>query len=536
MTMKWQITDVIDLEFLFHIDASDENESGENAQRQRDRHFYLNRVKARKGYPNAASRRSMIRLWVEQRRNEGRSDDRGLIFPGDLYQELYRTLFYGIGVLGLITGIGLAWTLLSYRGTEPLNISLYLGVLVFYQILLLFLLAFFSLVKWVHRSYLHRSLIFRIIGRIWMKAALYLKRHALKNLSGSRRTRLETALNLVRGEKRLYGSLFYWPVFILVQIFGVGFNLGVLTSTLLRVAGSDLAFGWQSTLRLSAETVFQLVKHLAFPWSGVVPPEIAYPSLQQIEGSRIILKDGIHHLATPDLVSWWPFLCLAVLFYGLLPRLLLLVAGWSARNIVLGGLSFRHSDCDQLLHRMQTPLVSAQGRIDKTENAASSSAAFPSEHSTGADPGAFSAAGREAIVLIPEDIFDGCPDNPLNEIIQQRTGFRVSAKYRIDTDNQAEILIARHIDEKGTQQRRVSVILLLEAWQPPIREFLRTVKTLRKAIGPEGALTIALIGKPAPGTIFTPVSQEDWYIWRRTLKAMGDPFLRIERLVENEPS
>ena len=35
----------------------------------------------------------------------------------------------------------------------------------------------------------------------------------------------------------------------------------------------------------------------------------------------MVLKEGIYHLTTPDLVSWWPFLLLAVCFYGFLPRI-----------------------------------------------------------------------------------------------------------------------------------------------------------------------------------------------------------------------
>ena len=63
---------------------------------------------------------------------------------------------------------------------------------------------------------------------------------------------LEAVAGLVRGKRQIYGSLFYWPVFILAQIFGVWFNLGVLGTTFMKVLGSDVAFGWQSTVQFSA--------------------------------------------------------------------------------------------------------------------------------------------------------------------------------------------------------------------------------------------------------------------------------------------
>ncbi len=43
-----------------------------------------------------------------------------------------------------------------------------------------------------------------------------------------------------------------------------------------------------------------------------------------------------------------------------------LVAGWSARSAILSRLEFKYSFCDQLLHRMKTPLVSTKGCAEKS--------------------------------------------------------------------------------------------------------------------------------------------------------------------------
>jgi len=536
MSPQRQIKDIIDLEFLFFIDASDENESAGNIRAQRDRQIYLHRIETPGGIKHALSRRTLIRLWLDQRRKENRDSGRRMLFPGDLFQDIYRFLFYSLGVLGLITGTGLALSFLSYSGIEPLNISLYLSVLIFLQIFLLAVLILFALMKYANRSFRYRSMTYRVISRFLIKSALHFKRRAMKNLSGTQRIGFETAINLVKGEKQLYGSLFYWPVFILIQIFGVGFNLGAFFSTLLRVVGSDMAFGWQSTIQFSSDAVFRLVKLIAFPWAWLVPTEIAYPSLQQIEGSRIILKDGIHHLATPDLVSWWPFLCLAVFFYGLLPRLFLLVAGWSARSAILSRLEFKYSFCDQLLHRMKTPLVSTKGRVEKSGKQPPAATSPQAGHQTDSAFGTFSTPARESILLIPDDIFDACPDDPLNDIIYRRTGFSVTGKYRIGGNDETETAVSRHLGQKDKNGPCFTVLILQEAWQPPIREFLRSIQRIRKALGPEGGMAVVLIGKPAPESILTPVKREDWNIWRNKIMAMGDPYLRIERLVENEPS
>ena len=99
--------------------------------------------------------------------------------------------------------------------------------------------------------------------------------------------------------------------------YGIGFNLGVLGATLSKVVFSDMAFAWQSTLQLSPELLAELVRWVALPWSWIVPQ--AYPTLSQIQGSQMVLKEGIAHLSSANLTAWWPFLCCSVAVYGLLP-------------------------------------------------------------------------------------------------------------------------------------------------------------------------------------------------------------------------
>ena len=47
------------------------------------------------------------------------------------------------------------------------------------------------------------------------------------------------------------------------------------------------------------------------PWAWLLPADLAYPSLAQVEGSHMVLKEGIYHLATGDLVA------MVALFYAL---------------------------------------------------------------------------------------------------------------------------------------------------------------------------------------------------------------------------
>ena len=168
----------------------------------------------------------------------------------------------GVGFLiaGLFSGAGLAFSFLNYRGTDPLNISSYLALFVLTQCLALLLLMGISLARKIRRAPFRSSIIYTLISGLIISLTMKIKHRTIETLAGSKRGGLESVMGLIRGKRRIYGSLFYWPVFILAQIFGVGFNLGVLGVTFMKVLGSDVAFGWQSTVQFSAQTVFKLVQ------------------------------------------------------------------------------------------------------------------------------------------------------------------------------------------------------------------------------------------------------------------------------------
>ena len=143
-----------------------------------------------------------------------------------------------------------------------------------------------------------------VLGRAMVRAMEGVRRRLHRRLSGRRRLDLAALIGSIQ-QRRELAALLLWPAFILVQMGGIGFNLGVLGATLSKVVFSDMAFAWQSTLQLSPELVAELVRWIALPWSWIVPQ--AYPSLEQIQGSQMVLKEGVAHLATANLVAWWPF-------------------------------------------------------------------------------------------------------------------------------------------------------------------------------------------------------------------------------------
>ena len=75
---------------------------------------------------------------------------------------------------------------------------------------------------------------------------------------------------------------------------------------------TDRAFGWQSSLVDAPAKVEQIVRWVSAPWSWALPEQTALPTREQIEGSKIILRESRTQLASENLLAWWPFLILFV--------------------------------------------------------------------------------------------------------------------------------------------------------------------------------------------------------------------------------
>jgi hypothetical protein len=265
----------------------------------------------------------------------------------------------------------------------------------------------------------------------------------------------ESALGLVKGKSRTYGSIFPWPVFILTQVFAASFNIGVLGATLLKVAGSDLAFGWQSTLQLSDAAVYKAVTILSSPWSAFISEPIAHPSLAQIEGTRIILKDSIARLATPDLISWWPFLCLCILFYGLIPRMFLLILAVVMKSSSLRSISLENFACDRLIFRMNRPVFETQGVSEEIRPVSATpgfiASTIPSVTSSGAS----------ALVLVPEEIAGDVNDEDLSALIFRQTGMTVLDKIPVTLEISSD---RPELARRLSNVEDTGLVIVMEAW------------------------------------------------------------------------
>jgi len=536
MQTDWQIKDLIDLEYFFEQD----NREDDKNLMQRDREIYLSTIRPAIPKDDSASEAStgntpkqIIKAWLDERRTiEQKRRGADVILPGEAFTELRRLFMTLALIIAFLSGAGLCFSLLAYKGSEPLNVSVFLGLLVVAQMGLVIILLSGLCLRKQSRLFGNTSFVYGLLSRLIIKTALWFREKTMQKLSAEQRNQVKAGLGLAHRQRVIYGSVFFWPFFIIGQTVGVGFNLGVLAATFLRILSADLAFGWQSTIQVSAQAVFKVVKLIALPWSWFMPAGIAHPTIEQIEGSHMVLKDGIYHLATQDLVSWWPFLCMAVCVYGLLPRILFLISGIAIQKRRLRLLTFDHTDCDRLMQRLITPVLETGGQTEQTDP---DNPLLQQDNAAGLllnpepdDLNDKSVANR-MIALIPDDIFEAVTDKELRLSIKTTFGYDLGLKFEVEADVPADLAV---LEQLAADNGAAKIMLLQEAWQPPIRETLLFIRKIREIAGAKAKIIVALIGKPLPETIFTPVKTENYKIWEQKIGRIGDPYLRLEKLIK----
>ncbi len=600
--MKWTVGNIIDLEYFLR---QDNRLNDDKYLKKRDRDIYLNSVIPQ----GVVSRKDMLLLWLkEMKKSQLIDNNKKALFIGDMYEEflsLLKTIFM---VSGGLLGIVFCLTFFSYKGSEPLNVAYFFTLVLLPQIsLLAILLAFFSISK---LNTINKAGLFPypIVGFMVEKIFMAISKRVLREFSAEKRDSFLSAIGVIRQGEQVYGFIFFYPIFIVMQIFGMAFNVGILLSTLFRVLFFDTAFGWQSTLQISPQVVAKMVELAALPWGWLMPAGFGYPDIDQIVGSRIILKDGIYHLTTNNLVSWWPFLSLCVLFYGFLPRFIMFIAGKILLNRSLKQQNFDHAACSNLIRRMAKVDAKTESTVTsnfeakqslkfdiqstatpvfkrpKTPEIQKDSIAPPDikesefiptsdviereiDSSMKTTNRAFFIENslKPSIAFVPDEIQPLVDIETFKLLMEQNHGYNIQKVFvtGIDFDKEIEIisneykkLCSLYSKSKKSDDWRddnLSIVILQEAWQPPIRETINFIKSVRKVLDKTTPIVVALTGKSdmvnlkmaaKDGSVkddnshkhesvnfFTSVEQSDWDIWKNKLSTVSDPWLTIEKVV-----
>lgn len=586
---RWTVPDLIDFEYYLERDeqALRERPAARAAFADRDRAIYLEEVAPALAGMDPHSpphRRECLRRWLMARREAEIPDLRALL-PGAAFAHAQRLGTLILAVAGLMIGSGTASALLSYDGRLPVNVSWYLFLLVGVQ----FLLISGGILAWALRrsrpvgaTIQDVTLLGRLIRPLFTRIGNWVQQQRLAHASQEVRDRARAGTGMLKSQYQLYGPVSYLPVLVPAQVFGVAFNLGVILTTIALEWFTDLAFGWGSALDVGPQAVYELARVLATPWSWLVGEGVGYPTLDQVAGSRINLKDPLFLLDAGHLRSWRWFLVLAVLAYGLLPRLGLLLASIVAQRHLLNRLPFTHARTQALYARLVTPrLETGTGGSGQGPAMPIPAPLIPRLHPKlkpepqprpepepqpgpkielpppsrqpplpegGQEPASSPPARDEAeargiapdacLLLIHVDVDDLIEDKDrprLARLIAAATGWRVASAAVFGSGTLMTEGVIRWLVELDWQAPPARVVIIMDGSQPPITENLLFIRELRAAAGVQAQFLLALVGDPQDDDPLPAVRAFDYTDWQRKIDALGDPYLRLAMLAPPNP-
>jgi hypothetical protein len=415
---------------------------------------------------------------------------------GARLERLRSVVTTAMAALGLVTGVAVALAAFAYDGSEPVNVVRLLALLVGMQLVLLMLTVLLlpgRVPGLLHVQELIAALnpgtwaagVFRKLAQARLPAARLFDWHAPRAAA-------------VRFAK--------WQVLYWSQTAAVAFNVAALVTAILLVTFSDLAFGWSTTLDADPAAVARVAQRVAWPWSALAPS--AVPSLELVEQSQFFrLESGAAAAgASRALGAWWPFTVLALVTYGLLPRVVLLAVAAVRLRAATRALLLDDSQVTALLDRMAAPEI---------ETAAAEHEAAPAE--VGVPPAAERPITGTAQALIWED---SLPRHAVRDYARVHLGLEVT---HVTEAGARDLAADRAALERLAGEAGATVVVFTPAWEPPLLELLDFLAALRSRIGAAASIVVAPVpeGKRA-------VNDVERATWTRGVARLADPKLYVE--------
>ena len=428
-------------------------------------------------------------------------------------------------VVGAIFGGSTVAGWLLARPAQPVNALAFWSVLVGVQILLLcvWLVAVIPVRKALRLPGIPAvQMIARGLGRLLPLLMGWIA----NRLAPRHRQLVEEVRSIVRQKEWLYGRVRFWLLVQFTQLFALAFNIAAVVTFIAISFGTDPAFGWKSTL-LEPPHLHRAVGWVAAPWANWFPE--AVPTQAEIEATRFTSLDVRFDVRTNDgnadfarWTVWWPFLLASLIAYGLLPRLFTwLIAAWRLRSAI------RNVRLDTAeLVRVRERLTSApfDSRATKPESGEAARGAIPQAMAASSptiDLGPAAVVRWAGVALDYEEVARLIHQRVRGEVLQ------IVDAGGLDPHSDEAAL------EAATQNTPQQVILLAEAFEPPVAEYTDFITRLRQRLG-EGRTILVLLYDRSPEQPVRAARDQDLDLWRARLAAGGDPWLRVESLVTEE--
>lgn len=505
---KLDLAELIDLELQFQEDhqrTSSELRERDCAIGRQIRHELA------AGDNRSADRAKLFREWLRRvRSGTGPS-------PGQRIAQGLRLAGLVLVLLGLASGWGAAAACLRYSGDVPVNVTNFIGVFVFLQILLFLLL----LLNVLAQRLMFAKAAASVIQSGLFKDAVRFIMHRLALATGEKT--LQKPLHLshtmsLRHLHRLYAPLERWSITVLTQQFGIAFNVAAMMTLLWSISFSDFAFCWSTTIEVDAATVYRIASVLAAPWSWI--SEGLVPGLEVIRHTEYNRHIG-HYILEPtaDMVkltgAWWPFLLMALGFYGLLPRLGLFAVAKIGYLRTLSLQKLDSIDCTNLYIRLN-------GTVDSSHAEGSSANLCPTGQET--TPAFAPSLTGPCSVVIWRDIPTerAALDRLLTETFRHKASVVVHAGGKaLDLD--AEKAAGTILDSTPGNG---PVILIVEAWEAPAKAIKGFITGLRNRLGPERPFLVVPV-ELQQGQLAMVTEGRYAQTWRTHIARMGDPLTGV---------
>ena len=464
---KWSLRDLV--EFEARLGERAESDSREGRRRYRAAIEGVDRWPKNEG----ARRRLGLRIWLEAVGSEGAGAGAG---AGRRLTGALRIMGILLGVTAFLAGIGVLRGLLhsSEMFVRVYNVWLFLAVTLGVQwLLLLGGMAGYALMRrgsgalslfQLPVSWLARRLAGKFEGSVW--------RALLEGGAG-------------------YRSALSWRIARLTQGAAIMFNIGLVVGFIGCLFFLSIRFYWESTFAGSGWGLVDFMHLMAAPWSwsGVAPSpeesEIGYSVLEKIYYEN----DGI--------AKMWPFLMMALLVYGLLPRISLWIWCLYKERRALASLEFQAPRHRELWRE-----------LTKTERKLASSGA------------------GDGVVLIAVGGVEADAGR-IRELLLRELRVNPRATYPagvLDGERESEALEAMRKADLG-------VVLLVEGWALSPKQMKALHERVRAAGGSEAPVHYLVIGELREGVPTAP-GREEWTQWKDFVDSLRDPAAEVVAFAE----
>ena len=496
---KWSVAELLNYDYFLYLDKS----ISAVETTPRDREIYLAAgAKPKKHW----ARRKLARLWLNARHKQ--SPD--ITMPGATFLTVNRILNCSIAVFGILLGALYGFGVLKYTGTEAINLLIAFVLLVILP--LIFTATTFVMI--VFRKYISNRSKERENPVIQM-----LYQQVIKHLVSSEQKRrgTEAFFNHISIRLKKYGSAPTWILTVRLQLFAVTIQLGSLLAVLFSGGFHDLAFAWQTTTNITPEAIHNIVSLISAPWHNWAPS--GFPTLENVAGSRVILKEGISELNSTNLSSWWQFICYSILFYTVLPRGILLLGSWLTEKITLLKIDFHDTESSALFRRMTSPIINQDNESFMPDPPLRGQA--EKENTV---TGQFH-TDATFNVLVPDDINPITDDTIKTAIVTNLHG-KCNKIITVDIDEEEDLSIWKKLSSEE------SILIIQEGWQPCTMEYLDYIKNMRQAIEAKQLVVVGLTGSLSSDRK-TPDELDDnlFNDWRYQLSTLRDPALESIKLI-----